>query len=142
MNTSPSERLFYKLGSKAAQGEFFSERLRDGESTIKDRWVIDVLADESHKGVVTTDRVFDSILRPNLAVLLHCNENVRTARMNERLDATAEDLIPCIPGERAYYFQEYLLGHIAASADDYIQLDSSELSPFDLAELVLERAYE
>lgn len=141
-DVSPSERLFYKLGSKAADGELIAERIADGVTTVKDRWVIDVLADETHKGAVVPGRIFPSILRPDLAVLLICDEEERMARVTSRPDATEDDLIPCVPGERAHYFQSYLMDYLPASAADSMRLDSTAISPDGLAELVVERAYE
>lgn len=139
---TPNERLFYKLGSKVADGQLISEQLASGTNTVKDRWVVDVLADETHKGVVAPKMIFPSILMPDIAVLLVCDEDERMARVTARPDASEDDLIPCAPGQRAYYFQNYLLDHIAASAVDSIQLDSTETSPEALAQLVLERVYE
>lgn len=138
---SLSERIFYKLGSKAAQAALVETRLALGETIVKDRWVIDVLADETHKGAVAPERVFSTILRPDLAVLLVCDESTRTSRIASRGDATPDDLIPCVPGERAYYFQQYLADHMAFSAEDNMQLDSTKMHPAHLAGLVMERVY-
>lgn len=139
---SISERLFYKLGSKAADGNLIIERLENGITTVKDRWIIDVLADETHKGVVAPDNIYLSIVRPHLAVLLLCDEDTRMDRVQSRLEITEDDLVPCIPGERAHYFQRYLLDNLAASAEDCMILDTTDIPPEKLAESVMERIHE
>jgi thymidylate kinase len=139
---TPTQRLFYKLGSKAAEGERIAEGIHEGRTTVKDRWVIDVLADETHKGAVAPREVYPSILQPDLAVVLWCSEDERVSRIANRPDATPDDLIPLQPGTRADYFHTYLIDHIAGSAADSLTLNTTQSPPEELAQIVLERAYE
>lgn len=138
---SGAERVFYKLGSKAAQGRLIAQRKDSGITTVKDRWTIDVLADETHKGTVIPTGILSTILQPDMAVLLVCDEEARMARITSRPDPTPEDLVPRTPGSRAYYFQDYLTTHLPASAAKHMQLNSTNTSPKVLAESVVERIY-
>ena len=135
-------RLYYSLGSKAVDQHVISETLAQGESVVKDRWVIDVLADQTHKGARAPRGVLGSLLKPNLAVVLRCSEAERQARIAARGNATREDLIPNYPGTRAHYFEQYLLDNIAESADRHIILDTTDATPNEVADLVIESVIE
>lgn len=135
---SPSAKQFYSLGSKAVESEIIRNQTALGVHVIKDRWAIDVLADNAHKGADDVSNVaFNTLLKPNLSVVLTCEEAVRMQRIHTRSDPTPEDLIPNTDGTRAHFFQNFLLTHIESSADVSLVLDSTSLSLTSASDAIL-----
>ena len=88
------------------------------------------------------ENVYGSLLRPDMAVVLRCSEAERQTRIAARGEATPEDLIANEPGTRAHYFEQYLLEHIAESADRHIILDTTDATPQEMADVVQQNILE
>lgn len=129
------EELFATLGSKAIQANFIQAQLKKGTWIVKDRWIVDVLADRLHQGVVVPE--VTGILEPDLAVILHCHEGTRMDRVTERADATEHDLIQNIAGTRARFFEEYLFDQTVQHAGSVVSIDSSLYGPQQVANMII-----
>ena len=108
-----------------------------GITVLRDRWLIDTYADSAHRRIVLPEVPTDSILQPNLSVILLCDENVRQQRIAARGNPSPEDLIPKEAGTRAKFFEEYLLRNIGAFAARTMIIDTTDLMPTQVAEKVL-----
>ena len=120
-----------RLESRAILGA-----LSSGLTIVKDRWYIDVLA--SHTFASDAQPIDpEGILKPDLSVILVCDEKVR---MNDRIlvraNPTPEDLIPNSAGTRAGFFEDYLLNCIAGLSRKHLIIDTTNITPTDVAEIV------
>ncbi len=137
-NLHPQARVFYSLGSKAVESTTIASASAQ-RHVVKDRWVIDVLADQSYCGATIDDSLFGLLSMPDLAVLLTCQEDERMRRIQERGGANANDLVPNIEGTRARYFEQFLMDHLGQSAGQCMQLDSSNVPAVELAKQIAGR---
>lgn len=139
--TSPQERVLAKLISKATQGVRIGMILETGMHVVKDRWAIDVIADESHKGAIVGKHLLDTVLQPDLAVLLTCDEDVRMQRIQNRDCPTPDDLVPNAPGTRAHYFQSFLVENLPYTAPRSLTLDTTHETAEQIVNTVIENLY-
>ena len=113
---------------KIQQSGIISRALADGQTVSRDRWLIDIFASETFKGEQLS-LVPKEILRPDLSVILLCEESVRQSRIRLRSNPTIDDLTPKVEGTRPDYFEKYLLKHIANFAACSLVLDTTHNDP-------------
>lgn len=111
MRQDAQTQLYRSLGRKCIQGFAVQQALTSGKSVVKDRWTIDVLAANTYLGAAVPAGDL-GILVPDMSILLVCGEQVRQQRVRARRHATADDLVPNLPGTRAHYFEGYLMDHL------------------------------
>lgn len=142
LDTLPSSRGDFaaSIAKKAIESEAIRLALEQGETVVKDRWVIDVLAAHAYKGTLAgiDPTMISRLLKPDFSVVLTCQEQQRMARVHSRANPTDEDLIPRVPGTRAYFFQDYLLGKVADFSRDHVVIDTTEKDQVQVVTEILE----
>lgn len=121
------------LSKKAVQSVLVRAASEDGIHVVKDRWLIDVYADNIHKGVELPEPPAE-IVMPDLSVILVCSEDIRRQRIMQRGNPTADDLIPKELGTRAQFFETYLLENIGMFASQSMVVDTGDHGPAQVAQ--------
>lgn len=121
--------------SKLAQSVVIREALDNGISVVRDRWYVDVLASNSFLGEDVSSA--PEILKPDLAVVLLCNEQERMRRIHNRANPTEDDLIPKVQGSRAYYFENFLLEHTQSLCSNFMTLETANNQPASIADKIM-----
>lgn len=134
----PSRGLEVSLSKKAEQSGAIDKMLAEGYDVVKDRWLIDVFADNLHKGNELPD-VIPEIATPDLSILLTCSELERQKRILQRKNATSDDLIPKEVGTRAHFFENYLLENIGDYASNVLQIDTTSMKVNEVVQIIVEK---
>ena len=132
------------ISKKVSESKIVSDLMEQGKTLARDRWVIDVMADHAFAGKPMRDGEVSlganpELLLPNLSVILVCRENERMRRINSRGNPSKEDLIPNMPGSRAYFFQEYLLNNIAEYSRNSMVIDTTDITPEDTTGMIMRK---
>lgn len=122
----------------AAFKSFIVQKATDeGVTIIADRWHTDIHAHHIHAGAKPLETPA-SILIPDVFIMLVTDEQVRQERIAQRLDNTADDLIPKLPGTRTTFFDNFIRDSLRQND---LSIDTGLYTPQDAAALIIERYF-
>ena len=122
------------LLKKMQQSALVAGACAGGMSVVRDRWLIDVYADRSHRGILLPSPP-EQIMRPDLSFILTCDEQHRQDRIAQRENPTPDDLIPKTSGSRPERFENYLLSHVDEFAARSVVIDTTNISVTAVAKI-------
>jgi thymidylate kinase len=132
------------IGKKVSESTVVSGLMEQGMTLVRDRWAIDVMADHAFagtpmRGCEASLATNPELLLPDFSVILVCKEDERMRRINLRGNPSEEDLIPNMPGSRAYFFQQYLLANIDKYSGNNMVIDTTDITPEDATGMIMRK---
>lgn len=138
---TPIEQFYYYLSSTLFHSRQIESLKKEGVSVIKDRYITDVNAHHSFLGVLQVEEISNAVplLMPNLEVFLTIDESIRRERIKQRGVIDEKDLQEKNDFSRLGYFEKYLLKRAKQLGDSAIIIDTTNISPDEVAKQVVEK---